>query len=33
MSEKFYADAALYDRLFPGGEQAAALQVYVCEPA
>jgi hypothetical protein len=22
MSEQFYSDARLYDRLFPGGEQA-----------
>jgi len=25
MSERFYADAQLYDRLFPGGEQAVAF--------
>ena len=25
MSEQFYSDARLYDRLFPGGEQAVAL--------
>ena len=24
MSEQFYSDARLYDRLFPGGEQAVA---------
>ena len=29
MSEQFYSDARLYDRLFPGGEQA--LDFYRAE--